>query len=61
MNDYLPDVQAWNPAHASWSDRRALFCFDQLIRRCDRTQVTTEALGQRLADRARQIGPGGST
>lgn len=55
VNDYLPDVQAWNPAHASWSDRRALFCFDQLIRRCDGTQVTTEALGQRLADRARQI------
>lgn len=55
VNDYLPDVQAWNPAHASWSDRRALFCFDQLIRRCDGTQVTTEALGQRLADRARRI------
>jgi hypothetical protein len=55
VNDYLPDVQAWNPAHASWSDRRALFCFDQLIRRCDATQVTTEALGQRLANRARQI------
>jgi tetratricopeptide (TPR) repeat protein len=55
VNDYLPDVQAWNPAHASWSDRRALFCFDQLIRRCDGTQVTTEAIGQRLADRARQI------
>jgi lactate dehydrogenase-like 2-hydroxyacid dehydrogenase len=49
VNDYLPDVQAWNPAHASWSDRRALFCFDQLIRRCDATQVTTEAIGQRLA------------
>ena len=55
VNDYLPDVQAWNPAHASWSDRRALFCFDQLIRRCDGTQVTTEALGQRLADRGRRI------
>ena len=55
VNDYLPDVQAWNPAHASWSDRRALFCFDQLIRKCDGTQVTTEALGQRLADRARRI------
>lgn len=55
VNDYLPNVQAWNPAHASWSDRRALFCFDQLIRRCDGTQVTTEALGQRLADRARRI------
>ena len=55
VNDYLPDVQAWNPAHASWSDRRALFCFDQLIRRCDATQVTSEALGQRIADRARRI------
>lgn len=55
VNDYLPDVQAWNPAHASWRDRRALFCFDQLIRRCDATQVTSEALGQRLADRARRI------
>ncbi len=55
VNDYLPDVQAWNPAHASWSDRRALFCFDQLIRRCDGTQVTTEALGQRLADRGQRI------
>jgi len=55
VNDYLPDVQAWNPAHASWSDRRALFCFDQLIRRCDATQVTTVALGQRLEDRARRI------
>jgi tetratricopeptide (TPR) repeat protein len=55
VNDYLPDVQAWNPAHASWSDRRALFCFDQLIRRCEATQVTSEALGQRLADRAHQI------
>lgn len=55
VNDYLPDVQAWNPAHASWSDRRVLFCFDQLIRRCDATQVTTEALGQRLVDRARRV------
>ena len=55
VNDYLPDVQAWNPAHASWSDRRALFCFDQLIRRCDATQVTTEALGQRIADLAQQV------
>jgi tetratricopeptide (TPR) repeat protein len=55
VNDYLPDVQAWNPAHTSWSDRRALFCFDQLISRCDGTQVTTEALAQRLADRARRI------
>lgn len=55
VNDYLPDVQAWNPAHASWSDRRALYCFDQLIRRCDATQVTTEAIARRLADRARRI------
>jgi hypothetical protein len=55
VNDYLPDVQAWNPAHASWSDQRALFCFDQLIRRCEATQVTTEALGKRLADRAQRI------
>jgi len=55
VNDYLPDVQTWNPAHASWSDRRALFCFDQLIRHCEATQVTTEALGQQLADRARRI------
>jgi tetratricopeptide (TPR) repeat protein len=55
VNDYLPDVQPWNPAHGSWSDRRALFCFDALIRRCDATQVTTEALGQRLADRAQRI------
>lgn len=55
VNDYLPDVQAWNPAHASWSDRRALYCFEQLIGRCDAVQVTTKALGQRLADRAQRI------
>jgi tetratricopeptide (TPR) repeat protein len=55
VNDYLPDVQPWNPAHGSWSDRRALFCFDALIRRCDATQVTTEALRQRLVDRAQRI------
>jgi hypothetical protein len=32
-----------------------LFCFDQIIRRCDATQVTTVALGQRLEDRVRRI------
>ena len=47
VNDYLPDVQAWNPAHASWSDPRALRCFEQLIRRADATQVTSAALGHR--------------
>jgi hypothetical protein len=44
--DYLPDVQAWNPAHASWSDRWALFCFDQLIRLL--TSVLTDSLYRRI-------------
>jgi hypothetical protein len=33
VNDHLPDVQAWNPAHAPRKCRRALFCFDQLLSR----------------------------
>ncbi|MFN5222439.1 MAG: hypothetical protein ACK5FE_16270, partial [Cyanobacteriota bacterium] len=55
VNDYLPDVQPWNPAHASWSDPRALLCFNELVRCCDATQVTTEALRQRLKRSARRL------
>ena len=28
INDYLPDVQVWNPGHRSWSDWRALHFFE---------------------------------
>ncbi|WP_172820893.1 glycosyltransferase [Cyanobium sp. NIES-981] len=55
VNDYLPDVQPWNPAHRSWADPRARRLFEELIRRCDATQVTTAALAQRLAPLAQRL------
>ena len=54
-NDYLPDVQPWNPAHTSWSDARAQHCFHELIQRCNATQVTTEALKKRVQAQAQQV------
>jgi hypothetical protein len=55
VNDYVPDVQAWNPAHPSWSDRRGLRLFQDLVQRCEATQVTSQALAQRLAPLAPQL------
>lgn len=55
VNDYLPDVQTWNPAHRSWSDARGRRLFFELIRRCDATQVTTTALAERLAPVAPRV------
>jgi tetratricopeptide (TPR) repeat protein len=55
VNDYVPDVQAWNPAHRSWSDRRGLRLFRELVQRSDATQVTSPALAQRLAPQAPQL------
>lgn len=49
VNDHVPDVQAWNPAHRSWSDRRGLRLFRDLVQRSEATQVTSSALAQRLA------------
>jgi len=37
-----------NPAHASWNATRARICLEPLIRRCHATQLTCEALRQRL-------------
>ena len=55
VNDYVPDVQAWNPAHRSWSDRRGLRLFRELVQRCEATQVTSTPLAQRLAPLAPQL------
>ncbi len=55
INDYLPDVQVWNPVHRSWSDWRALHCFEQLLKRCDAAQVSTVALQFRLQEHAQRI------
>lgn len=55
INDYLPVVHVWNPAHRSWSDWRALHCFEQLLKRCDAVQVSTEALQFRLQEHAQRI------
>ena len=44
INDYLPDVQVWNPVHRSWSDWRALHFFEQLLKRRDAAPVSTGAL-----------------
>lgn len=55
VNDYLPDVQSWNPAHRSWSDERGLHLFRQLIRRCAATQVTSAALAEHLAPLAPRL------
>jgi tetratricopeptide (TPR) repeat protein len=55
INDFLPDVQAWNPAAASWADPRALTLFEALIRSCDATQVTSNALAERIKPWAKQV------
>jgi tetratricopeptide (TPR) repeat protein len=49
VNDYLPDVQPSNPAHRTWSDPRGQYLFEQLIVRSDATQVSSDALGQRVS------------
>jgi tetratricopeptide (TPR) repeat protein len=49
VNDYLPDVQPSNPAHHTWSDPRGQYLFEQLIVRSDAVQVSSAALGQRVA------------
>ncbi len=55
VNDYLPDVQPWNPAHRTWADPRGLHLFEQLIGRSDATQVSSAALGQRVAHLTPQL------
>jgi tetratricopeptide (TPR) repeat protein len=55
VNDYVPDVQVWNPAHRSWSDRRGLRLFRELVQRCEATQVSSPVLAQRLAPLAPQL------
>ena len=55
INDYIPDVQPWNPAHRSWSDARGLHIAEELVRRCDGVQVTTQALAAWVAPMARSV------
>ena len=55
VNDYLPDVQASNPAHRTWADPRGIHLFEQLIARCDAVQVSSAPLGQRIAHLAQHI------
>ncbi|MCP9849481.1 tetratricopeptide repeat protein [Cyanobium sp. Morenito 9A2] len=55
INDYLPDVQPWNPVHRSWADPRARRLFEALMARSDATQVSTPALAQRLSGRAERL------
>lgn len=53
VNDYLPDVQPWNPAAATWQDQRGHELFYALITAADGCQFSSDGLAQRLADRAR--------
>jgi glycosyltransferase involved in cell wall biosynthesis len=55
INDYIPDVQPWNPAHRTWSDSRARYIAEELMRRCDGVQVTTPSLAEWVAPMARQV------
>ncbi len=55
VNDYLPDVQPWNPAHRTWADPRGQHLFEQLIGRSDAVQVSSAALGQRVAHLTAQL------
>lgn len=53
VNDYLPDVQPWNPAASTWQDPRGHQLFHALIRAADGCQFSSEGLAERLADQAR--------
>lgn len=53
VNDYLPDVQPWNPAASTWQDRRGHQLFHALIRAADGCQFSSEGLAKRLAHQAR--------
>ena len=53
VNDYLPDVQPWNPAAFSWQDPRGHQLFHALIRAADGCQFSSEGLAERLAHQAR--------
>lgn len=53
VNDYLPDVQPWNPAASTWQDRRGHQLFHALIRAADGCQFSSEGLAERLAHQAR--------
>lgn len=55
VNDWLPDVQAWNPASGTWADARGLHLFKQLIANADSVQVTTQALAERVAPWAKEV------
>ena len=55
INDYLPDVQVWNPVHRSWSDWRALHFFEQLLKRRDAAPVSNVAFQFRLQEHAQRI------
>ena len=55
VNDWLPDVHAWNPVASSWADARGLHLFRQLMANADSVQVTTEALATRVAPFAKEV------
>ena len=44
VNDYLPDVQASNPAYRTWADPRGVYLFEQLIARCDAVPLSSPAV-----------------
>ena len=54
LNDYLPDVQPWNPAAASWQDPRSHALFQALLQTCDGCQFSSEGLAERLAHQSRR-------
>ena len=54
LNDYLPDVQSWNPAAATWQDSRGKALFQALLQACDGCQFSSEGLAERLADQTRR-------
>ena len=53
VNDYLPDVQAWNPAAGSWRDPRGQKLFHGLIHNADACQFSSGGLAERLQQQAR--------
>jgi tetratricopeptide (TPR) repeat protein len=53
VNDYLPDVQAWNPAASTWRDPRGHALFQGLIRAGDACQFSSHGLAERLEQHTR--------
>jgi tetratricopeptide (TPR) repeat protein len=54
LNDYLPDVQPWNPAAATWQDPRGQALFQALLQTCDGCQFSSEGLAERLGHQTRR-------